>query len=500
LTASCTVSVTVTEINNPPVCQDDSFTTPQDTRLSIFNGQLLSNDSDPDGDNLLVWEYDFVTSQGGSNDCCHIGGFNYTPPLAFTGVDTFEYTIADRADGSGLTDNCTVSVTVVPPDDRIGVYYDSFSGADGSFLDGRTTEVGGGAWEAGAGAILSNGTVTTVDFDTVAGVPVTPTATSQLTIAADVDPTGSDWSGFGFASSATGGYGNAGEIWVGLAPAGTYWVHAFGTAVTLASGTIPGTATNGFHHVEIRYDARTRLVTVTLNGVEVVSSQELPAAPNIQFAGFHLRNGTPDVTRLDHFDVRVGESPTQDYDSFSGADGSPLDGRATEVGGGVWQALSGAILSDGTVTAGTAGTLVTSAGVPLTPTATSLLSVAADVDPTGSSWSGFGFASSATGSYSSVGEIWVGLAPAGTYWVHAFGTAVTLASGTIPGTATNGFHHVEIRYDARTRLVTVTLNGVEVVSSQELPAAPNTQFAGFHLRNGTLDVTRLDHFDVRVEE
>jgi hypothetical protein len=165
LTASCTVSVTVTEINNPPVCQDDSFTTPQDTRLSIFDSQLLSNDSDPDGDNLEVWVYDLDTSQGGENDCCHIGAFNYTPPLGFTGVDTFTYTIADRGDGTGLTASCTVSVTVTeinnPPDcldDSLMGPRDTLLSIHYSLLLGNDSDPDGdGVWVIGWDPVTAEG-------------------------------------------------------------------------------------------------------------------------------------------------------------------------------------------------------------------------------------------------------------------------------------------------------------------------------------------------------
>ncbi|MEM9596077.1 MAG: Ig-like domain-containing protein, partial [Acidobacteriota bacterium] len=105
--------------NGAPVCQNDSFTTPKDTRLSIPFGSLLSNDSDPDSDPLRVRDYDRVTARGGTNDSGHAAGFNYTPPGGFTGTDWFSYTVADRPTG-GLTDTCTVYVTVTDPQTSIG--------------------------------------------------------------------------------------------------------------------------------------------------------------------------------------------------------------------------------------------------------------------------------------------------------------------------------------------------------------------------------------------
>jgi hypothetical protein len=163
--AFCAVGMACPGGNNPPVCQDDSFTTPQDTRLSIFDSQLLSNDSDPDGDNLEVWVYDLDTSQGGENDCCHIGAFNYTPPLGFTGVDTFTYTIADRGDGTGLTASCTVSVTVTeinnPPDcldDSLMGPRDTLLSIHYSLLLGNDSDPDGdGVWVIGWDPVTAEG-------------------------------------------------------------------------------------------------------------------------------------------------------------------------------------------------------------------------------------------------------------------------------------------------------------------------------------------------------
>jgi serine protease len=80
--------------NRVPVVVNDTFTTPRNTLKSIFFYQLLANDSDPDGDSLAVDSYDFTT-QHGSNDFGHAGGFNYTPAAGFVGTDVFSYRIID---------------------------------------------------------------------------------------------------------------------------------------------------------------------------------------------------------------------------------------------------------------------------------------------------------------------------------------------------------------------------------------------------------------------
>ncbi|MDY6874909.1 MAG: tandem-95 repeat protein [Chloroflexota bacterium] len=102
-----TVTVTVAAANDPPVAVDDSDTTDEDTPVVI---DVLANDSDPDGDDLTVSDYDVTSTEGGTVDCTSAGLCTYTPPAGFSGSDTFGYTISD---GHGGSDTATVTVTVV---------------------------------------------------------------------------------------------------------------------------------------------------------------------------------------------------------------------------------------------------------------------------------------------------------------------------------------------------------------------------------------------------
>lgn len=68
---------------------------------------VLTNDSDPEGQQRSIVASDASSAQGGTVSCdvaCV-----YTPPAAFSGTDTFSYTMADPA---GLTATATVTVTV----------------------------------------------------------------------------------------------------------------------------------------------------------------------------------------------------------------------------------------------------------------------------------------------------------------------------------------------------------------------------------------------------
>lgn len=99
-------------LNRPPNAVNDFLETSQDTELPIPFGTLLGNDVEPDNDPLWVIDYDRTTSQGGSTDTGHLGGFNYTPPPGFTGTDSLTYTVSDRPDGTGRIDSATIFITV----------------------------------------------------------------------------------------------------------------------------------------------------------------------------------------------------------------------------------------------------------------------------------------------------------------------------------------------------------------------------------------------------
>jgi VCBS repeat-containing protein len=114
--SQATVSVKVTCLNQPPVANPDSgagFSTDQNT--PIDTGNVLTNDTDPDGDTLSVVSMDTTGTKGtvtNKND----GTFHYDPGTAFvslaagqTGTDTFKYTISD---GHGHTASATVTITI----------------------------------------------------------------------------------------------------------------------------------------------------------------------------------------------------------------------------------------------------------------------------------------------------------------------------------------------------------------------------------------------------
>jgi len=106
--SQATVTISVAEVNDPPIAQDDSSITDEGTPITILS---LLNDSDPDGDPL---EIESVTSP--DNGVVEIVGEEllYTPDPGFDGVDIVTYTISD---GRGGTSTATVFIAVVSIND-----------------------------------------------------------------------------------------------------------------------------------------------------------------------------------------------------------------------------------------------------------------------------------------------------------------------------------------------------------------------------------------------
>ncbi|MGE3277325.1 MAG: MBG domain-containing protein, partial [Vicinamibacterales bacterium] len=103
-TATATVTVTVGRQNRPPVAVFDTATTEKNKYVKV---SVLSNDSDPDGDDLSITG----VTQGAHGSVTIYGSqVKYTPATNYTGTDTFTYTISD---GNGGTATATVTVTVV---------------------------------------------------------------------------------------------------------------------------------------------------------------------------------------------------------------------------------------------------------------------------------------------------------------------------------------------------------------------------------------------------
>lgn len=110
LTSSiATVTITITAVNDAPVANPDSFSTPRNTPLTIQVSAILANDTDVDGDTLMA--INATQPANGTLTAAGSAAALYTPNSNFTGTDFFVYTISD---GNGGTASATVTITVTP--------------------------------------------------------------------------------------------------------------------------------------------------------------------------------------------------------------------------------------------------------------------------------------------------------------------------------------------------------------------------------------------------
>ncbi|NEQ41362.1 MAG: tandem-95 repeat protein, partial [Okeania sp. SIO3I5] len=118
-TVSGSTDITINPINDPPVADDETFSTTQgDGAITL---DLLTGDTDPDGDdsNLSVKSINgidltpgttqTITVPNGTVNVAADGSITFTPDADYTGDISFDYIVEDE---DGLTDTGTVSGTV----------------------------------------------------------------------------------------------------------------------------------------------------------------------------------------------------------------------------------------------------------------------------------------------------------------------------------------------------------------------------------------------------
>jgi gliding motility-associated-like protein len=138
-TVEANLSIQVTPVNDDPTGGDDTgtgasndpFTALEDTPIILSdNANVLTNDTDPEGDNLTVIDFTvdgntFTISSGGSASASisnvgtvtihNDGRLEFSPVLNYTGaVPAITYTMSDGQGGSGTA---TVNIIVTPVND-----------------------------------------------------------------------------------------------------------------------------------------------------------------------------------------------------------------------------------------------------------------------------------------------------------------------------------------------------------------------------------------------
>jgi hypothetical protein len=153
--------------NRPPEARDDSASTPRDTAMVFQPAELISNDSDPDGDTLVIASVE--NASNGSVALKDDGTVRFTPDADFAGAAGFDYTVGD---GNGGTAMASVNVSVDPnstgasvPQARVfPVKYGDFTVYDAAELFGRGGDGESVLIAAGARNVALDGNVDRIDL------------------------------------------------------------------------------------------------------------------------------------------------------------------------------------------------------------------------------------------------------------------------------------------------------------------------------------------------
>ena len=165
------VSITVTAVNHRPAAAADAASGDQDT---VIAGNVLANDTDPDGDALAASLVDGPAH--GSLRLAADGAFAYVPEAGFVGADSFSYRAGDgRLESTATTVTLTVRAVAAAPapgDAGTGTPPPPQNGGTGA-VNHAPTMAGGDAAAAtivepgaAAGDLVASGTI---DFDDADG-------------------------------------------------------------------------------------------------------------------------------------------------------------------------------------------------------------------------------------------------------------------------------------------------------------------------------------------
>ena len=173
-----TLTITVDPVNDDPVANPEAETTPEDTPVS---GNVLSNDSDVEGDTLTVTAATVDTDGDGTPEALALGtatpltnaagdpigtltlgtdgAFTFTPAADYDGpVPQVAYTVAD---GNGGTASSTLDITITPVNDPPVANPDVVTTLEGAPVSGNLltndTDIDGGTLTVIAASVDTDG-------------------------------------------------------------------------------------------------------------------------------------------------------------------------------------------------------------------------------------------------------------------------------------------------------------------------------------------------------
>jgi hypothetical protein len=125
--ASATIGITVTAVDDAPAAGDDAASGPEDAAIVV---DVVANDNDADGGTVTVAS---VTqpAHGTVSVAAGAGSISYTPTANFAGTDRFTYTVTD---GNVESAPATVTLTITPLNDQPGATDDTATTAEDTAL------------------------------------------------------------------------------------------------------------------------------------------------------------------------------------------------------------------------------------------------------------------------------------------------------------------------------------------------------------------------------
>ncbi|WP_298371352.1 Ig-like domain-containing protein, partial [uncultured Lutibacter sp.] len=122
-----------------PVANDDTAMTALDTPVE---GNLLTNDFDLDGDNIILNTTPITNPENGLVVINLDGTYTYTPNSGFVGLDSFIYEICDDGVPS-MCDTAVVYIIVMPENGNTNDTYandDAYNGDSGLAITGNVLD------------------------------------------------------------------------------------------------------------------------------------------------------------------------------------------------------------------------------------------------------------------------------------------------------------------------------------------------------------------------
>jgi VCBS repeat-containing protein len=218
--ATRTVNLGVTPVNDAPVATVDTANTPINTPIN--NIVVLTNDTDADGDTLSVTSASLVDASKGSLTLNVNGTLNFTPALNVTGPVVVSYTISD---GQGATSTSTLTINVgantapVSTDKSVTIVEDgsyTFTTNDFAFADadaGQSLNAIRIDSLPAAGTLSVNGTAVTI------GQVINAADVGSLVFTPVANANGANYTTFNFSvQDSAGGFSASNAISVSVTP------------------------------------------------------------------------------------------------------------------------------------------------------------------------------------------------------------------------------------------------------------------------------------------